>query len=86
VLDDSNSCGVGWEIYVDIHVWSRPQSGSKLEAKALAAEIAERLAGPLSMPGFVIVAVRPESRQALDDPDGITKHAIITYRFIIDPA
>jgi len=86
VLDDSNSCGDGWEIYVDIHVWSRPQSGSKLEAKALAAEIAERLAGPLSMPGFVIVAVRPESRQALDDPDGITKHAIITYRFIIDPA
>ncbi len=86
VLDDGNSCGDGWEVIVDIHVWSRPSTGSKLEAKALAADVAERLTGPLSMPGFVVVDVRQENRQTLDDPDGITKHAVLTFRFIIDPA
>ena len=85
VLDDSNSCGEGWDVVADIHVWSRPASGSQAEAKTIRAAI-HPIVEDLAVPGFVVNAVTLEASRSLTDPDGITKHAVLTYRFSIDPA
>jgi len=86
VVEDGDSCGDGWEVYFDVHVWSRSKSGSKLEAKNIAADIAERMKAPLWLPAFTVIEQKAEGCRTLDDPDGITRHAVLTFKFIIDPA
>ncbi len=85
VLDDSNSCGEGWEVVADIHVWSRPATGSRAELKTIRAAIHPIVMG-LTVPDHVVNAVTLDGSRTLTDPDGITKHAVLTYRFLIDPA
>lgn len=86
VIDDSNQCGEGWEIYPDIHAWSRPVAGSKAEVKALAASIVKAVTGITSVSGHALVALHHETTRYLRDPDGKTEHAVITFRAVLDPA
>ena len=81
---DGNSCSDSWLIYSDIHLWSRPKSGSKLELKSLAAAVIERLCEPLAVPGFVMIEARPESEREFTDPDGITFHGVVTMLHVFD--
>jgi hypothetical protein len=86
VLDDSNSCGDGWEVFADVHLWSRPTSGSKAEVKDLAAAVAGRLkTTALSVPGFTVVLSTVENVRTFRDPDGVTEHSVLTFRYLIDP-
>lgn len=87
VLDAGNSCDDGWEVFSDIHVWSRWQKRSKLEAKNLAAEIVDRLVGgTLTVFGWSVVIAALESQRSFRDPDGITEHTIVTVRHVLQPA
>jgi hypothetical protein len=87
VLDDGNSCDDGWEVFSDIHIWSRPASGSKVEAKDLGAAIVGRiLATSLTVTGFTVVIDALESSRAFRDPDGITEHVVLTFRHVLQPA
>lgn len=86
VLDDGNSCSDSWEVYSDIHLWSRPKRGSKLELKALAAQAIERLRQPLEVPGFVTIEARLETEREFTDPDGVTFHGIVTMLHVLDQA
>lgn len=85
-LDDGNTCEDGWEVFADVHAWSRPVNGSKVEVKALMASIVPLLAVNLTMPGFRSVAGSMQTTRALRDPDGLTEHGIVTLRYLIDPA
>ena len=86
VLYDGNSCGDGWEIYSDVHVWSRPKAGSKLEAKDIRADVVARLTGSLTVSGFTVVSSVLDQARTMRDPDGLTEHAVLTFRHVLEPA
>lgn len=86
VIDDGNSCDDGWEVFSDVHIWSRPTAGSKLEAKDLAPPIVSRLATSLSLTGFTVVAAALQTMRTFRDPDGITEHSVLTFRYLLQPA
>ncbi len=86
VVDDGNSCEDGWEVFADVHIWSRPATGSKVEVKDLVAAVVTRLNTPLTVIGFIVIVTELQSARTLRDPDGITEHAVLTLRYVLQPA
>lgn len=87
VLDDSTSCGAAWEAFSDVHVWSQPDSGSKIEVKTLMAQIVPLLASEsLAVSGFIVVVAQLQHSRVFRDPDGLTEHGVLTFRYLLDPA
>lgn len=86
VIDDSNDCAESWDVFSDIHVWSRPDSGSKGELKRAMKAVSVAVLAIDSVPGWTLISVKPETSRTLRDPDGKTEHGVLTFRFIIDPA
>jgi hypothetical protein len=88
LVDDSN-CGEAYEATSTIHVFSRAQGRGKTEAKEIGDAITAALnAATLSMPGFVHTRddSDPDFRSAsyFYEPDGMTAHGVLTFRFFID--
>lgn len=86
VIDDSTSCQDGWEVSTDVHCWSRPETGSKLEVKQVAAAVVTRVMAISEVAGFNLVLLTHETTRVFRDPDGLTEHAVVTFRALIDPA
>jgi hypothetical protein len=86
VIDDSNTCQDGWEVYPDVHCWSRPETGSKVEVKTLAAAVVTAVTSIISITGFSLVSITHETTRVFRDPDGKTEHAVVSFRALIDPA
>lgn len=86
VIDDSTTCQDGWEVYPDVHCWSRPATGSKGEVKALAAAVKQRVTAIDAVAGFSLVSLTHQTTRVFRDPDGLTEHAVISFRALIDPA
>lgn len=86
VIDDSNTCQDGWEVNSDVHCWSRPANGSKAEVKTLAAAVVAAVIGISSLTGFSLVSITHETTRVFRDPDGLTEHAVVSFRALIDPA
>ena len=86
VIDDSTTCQDCWEVSADVHCWSRPETGSKLEVKQLAAAVKTRVVAISEITGFSLVSLTHETTRVFRDPDGLTEHAVVTFRALIDPA
>ena len=86
VIDDSTSCQDGWDVSTDVHCWSRPETGSKLEVKQIAAAVVSRIVAISGIAGFSLVSLTHETTRIFRDPDGLTEHAVVTFRALIDPA
>lgn len=86
VIDDSNTCQDGWEVFPDVHCWSRPVNGSKAEVKTLAAAVVTAVTGITSIAGFSLVSITHETTRVFRDNDGLTEHAVVSFRALIDPA
>lgn len=85
VLDDSDDCAEGWEVFTDIHIWSEPATGSKLEVQRIGAAVGQRLLAIAAIDGFRVVIATLENVRYLDDPDGVSKHGVITARHVVEP-
>ena len=81
---DGNSCGDGWEVFADVHVWSRAPGFP--EAKGIAASVVERVTAITAVAGFAVIDAELQDTRALRDPDGLTSHIVCSFRFIIDQA
>lgn len=86
VIDDGTTCADAWDVATDVHVWSRSSSGSKSELKTLVAQIVPLLATEIAVTGFRNVSGKLESSRTFRDPDGISEHAVLTFRYLLDPA
>lgn len=86
IVDDGNSCAAAWEAFSDVHVWSRPVSGSKAEAKGLVADVVPVVLAITAVTGFTVIAAELQTSRTLRDPDGLTEHSALTFRFLLDPA
>lgn len=85
ILNDGNTCNDAWTVYHDIHAWSRPSTGSKVEVKGLVASIVNSVANTLTLTGFEVILAELENVRTLRDPDGITEHAVVSIRYEIQP-
>lgn len=83
VIDAGTSCGDAWEVYCDIHVWSRPNGGSKLEVKLLRKDVTTAVLSISTIEGFVLDGVYHDTSRSRRDPDGLTEHDISTFRFLV---
>ncbi|TCN25484.1 DUF3168 domain-containing protein [Mesobacillus foraminis] len=82
VNDWSTKLEFGEEITHTLHVWS--EYDGKKEVKEIMSLILEAMTDPLSLDGgFSVEITNLDFMQVLDDPDGISKHGIIRFRFKI---
>lgn len=79
--DDTEDCGDGSEVFVQIDAWSRAPGYP--EVKQISAAIRAALKPVPILAGFTVDVVEFQSCQYLRDPDGLTRHAAITFRYLI---
>lgn len=81
--DDSADCVVGSEVFFSLHVWSR--AVGKPESKRIAGEIRELLdENDLVVTDHHLVTLNHRITRWQVEPDGLTKHGIVTFRALID--
>lgn len=79
-VDDDAGCIDGATCYVTLHVWSRAVGA--VEARKISDQIAAAVQGwepDLSADGFAFVDAGLNSAQVMQDPDGATTHAVLTF-------
>jgi hypothetical protein len=85
VLPDKAGCIDGTEVYPVIDVWSRAVGYP--EAKGIVKQILAVLDDQaISIAGFSAVIFEFTSVAYLRDPDGLTRHASITFHGLIQPS
>lgn len=85
VLPDKADCIDGVEVYPIIHVWSNDPgfNETKTITKAILALLDDQ---DIVVPDFDVVVFWIESIHYLRDPNGLVRHAVLTFRGIITPA
>lgn len=84
VLPDKAGCIDGAEVFQQIDVWSRGVGFP--ECKTIAEAIIARLDdADLIVEGFTVIVLEHQDTRYLRDPDGLTKHAAITFRSLLQP-
>ncbi|MFT4129962.1 DUF3168 domain-containing protein [Labrys sp. (in: a-proteobacteria)] len=83
-VDDSADCVDGVEVFLTLHVWSR--AVGRVEAKRIASEVRSSLhEAELDLgANWHFHLIEHRSTTVMDDPDGVTSHAVITFRALID--
>lgn len=83
-ISDGADCLDSTEVFVTLHIWSRAKG--QVEARRLSAVVRTALHEWLpELEGFRVVEHEHRDTRTLDDPDGITSHAVLTFRALIDP-
>ena len=83
LIADDAECVDGFEVYIDIHAWSR--SYGSPEVRRICSAVHTALSSNfLTLSSFVMVETRHDSTRVLSDPDGETSHGIITFRALVD--
>lgn len=81
--DDGDQCAEMFEVYVDLHIWSR--APGRYEAKAVGEDCRKALAGGITVDDYHIILDEFETSRILVDPDGLTTHGVITFRYLLQP-
>lgn len=84
VIDDSDECQDGSEIFAKVHAWSRPEPPSATQARSIAAAVRAALKAPIALEGFETVEWAFVDALHLTDPDGST-HVVLTFRYLVVP-
>lgn len=83
VLPDKAECIDGVEVFLQIDVWSRKVGYA--ETKEIAAAVIDALDDQaLTVTGFDVIVFELSGVQYMRDPDGLTRHAAITFRSLIE--
>lgn len=83
-VDDSADCVDGAEIFIPLHVWSR--AVGQVEAKRVASDLRSSLHNAeLDLgPHWNFLLIEHRSTLVLKDPDGVTTHAVVNFRALVD--
>lgn len=79
---DDTDCSDVSEIFFQIHAWARPP-GAGSSVKKIAGAIRDAMKEPIALTNFEVQVQEYQQTQWLDDPDGLTRQAMVEYRFII---
>jgi hypothetical protein len=81
-VGDDVDCAELSEVTTRIHVWSRAVGYP--EAKTIAGAVRSLLRSTsLTLTGFTVNECCHEQTQYLEDPDGLSRHAVIEFTFLI---
>lgn len=83
IIDDGNTCGEAWEAFVDVHVWGR--DGGAAKTKQIGDAVADALGTEIAVAGHTVVSGTLETARNVTDPDGITAHRVLTFRYLLQP-
>lgn len=83
IVDDSTDCGEAYELFATVHVWSRDVG--KAAPKILAAAIRAALDAEIAIEGFVVVVHEFQDARFFREPDGLTEHGVLSFRYLVDP-
>lgn len=93
-VDDGAQCHDGVEVYVTLHVWSRPKDGAtatapgQVEVKTIAGAVRGALhEAELDLgTDWQFLEIAHQDTRYLKDPDGLTSHAVLTFRALVAAA
>jgi hypothetical protein len=85
VLPDLAQCYDGADVISTLHVWSRKIGYGEVKRVAAALESALTNA-TFALTGFRLVDKLFESTRYMRDPDGLTSHAVVTFRARTEPS
>jgi hypothetical protein len=85
VLPDKAQCIDGAEVISTLHIWSRTPGYPELKriVKNILAVVDDN---PPPLAGFVAVIFELQDINYLRDPDGLTRHAVLTFHSLIQPS
>jgi hypothetical protein len=82
IIEDSDECVSGSEIFAMVHVWAKPDPPSAQLGRLIAGVIRETLAAStFAIPGFDVVVATFVDARHLTDPDG-SSHAVLNFHFL----
>lgn len=90
-VDDGAQCHAGYEVFVPLHVWSRPGDGSdpgQATGKTVASDVHSAL-DQAELPlgeAWQFLEIAWQDTRYLKDPDGVTSHAVLTFRALVAAA
>ena len=70
----------GMSVDVDVHAWERDDSDLAIRQRLNGVYGALHRTGTLSIAGVSVVTCLFNSSAFYDDPDGVTRHAVLTFR------
>lgn len=76
--DDSATCVVAYEVYLDIHVWTK--ENTMADVKSISGEVIRALRDQSGTQDGFALDVAFESSQYLRDPSGDYSHGVLTFR------
>lgn len=82
VIGDDNDCADQSEVFFQVHAWSRKPGYPEVKSIAGAVRSAIKAAA-LSLAGFTITVTQFTQSRFIKDPDGLTRHAVVEFRFLI---
>lgn len=85
VLPDKADCIDGREVLITIHAWDKGPGFPKVK-EVSSAIIAALDDDEFPVTGHRLIEFGLESCRHLTEPDGVTKHAVITFRALTEPA
>lgn len=85
VLSDDADCVTGYEIFIQIDVWSRAVGQPEMKRIGGAVRAALRDA-EFVLDDHALVLIEHRTTRYLDDPDGISHHAAVEFRALVDGA
>ncbi|ATC26496.1 DUF3168 domain-containing protein [Caulobacter vibrioides] len=83
-FEDETDCNSGAETVVQLDVYSRAVSSD--EIRAVAGAVVEAFRADLAVPGHDVIDQAVSAARYLDDPDGLSRHAVLTLRFDTEPS
>lgn len=84
VITERADCYIGEEIFVTIHAWSRKPGFPEVKQIAGAVRLALHEA-ELSLDDCRLVDLSSEDVRFMREQDGVTSHAVITFRALTEP-
>lgn len=85
VLNNQADCYDGSEVSLTVHIWSRAVGWP--EAKRIASAIRAGLNNAdLPLTGHTLELLEFDRADYINDPDGLTSHAVLTFRALTQPA
>lgn len=85
VLADKADCVNGFEVFTQIDVWTGSESVGQPEMKRIAGIVREAIdEQELVLDEHAFVLIEHDNTQYLDDPDGVSHHAAVTFRSLVE--
>jgi hypothetical protein len=85
-VDDGAQCHDGQEVFATLHVWSR--AAGQVEAKTIAGAVRGALhEAELALgAAWQFLEIAHQDTRYLKDPDGLTSHAVLSFRALVAAA